>query len=270
MIQGVCVRAKSVTVVLAGLLLGTAVTGCAGGDGGGRGAELSADALLDEAHKTMNALKTVTIASSTTGSAGSSYSSRQTTDLKGRCTNKITWTEGGSLEQIRIDDTDYVRPDRAYLDRWSGREAAGGKAQDRWIRTPSSNAKPGDGLVDCTWPFTAFGKAEKGDRTEIGGRPAVALRVSDAGDAEGAGVPIPFTLPPRVSRTSLRSPTGAATTAAPRPSAPSTNRWVCAPRPRTTCWTPRTPGSRSSDSSAEAPAGARRRCTAVHVLGASA
>lgn len=187
MIQGVCVRAKSVTVVLVGLLLGTAVTGCAGGDGGGRGAELSADALLDEAHKTMNALKTVTIASSTTGSAGSSYSSRQTTDLKGRCTNKITWTEGGSLEQIRIDDTDYVRPDRAYLDRWSGREAAGGKAQDRWIRTPSSNAKPGDGLVDCTWPFTAFGKAEKGDRTEIGGRPAVALRVSDAGDAEGAG-----------------------------------------------------------------------------------
>ncbi|MFJ8450225.1 hypothetical protein [[Kitasatospora] papulosa] len=173
------------TVVLAGLLLGAAVTGCAGG--GGQGEELSADALLDEAHRTMNALKTVTIASSTTGSAGSSYSSRQTTDLRSRCTNKITWTEGGSLEQIRIDDTDYVRPDRAYLDRWSGSKAAGGEAQDRWIRTPSSNAKPGDGLVDCTWPFTAFGKAEKGDRTEIGGRPAVALRVSDTGGSRDAG-----------------------------------------------------------------------------------
>ncbi|MFE4691394.1 hypothetical protein ACFRH6_15195 [Streptomyces sp. NPDC056749] len=177
-------RAKSVTAVLAGLLLTAAVTGCAGG--GGQGEELSADALLDEAHKTMNALETVTIASSTTGSAGSSYSSRQTTDLKGRCTNKITWTEGGSLEQIRIDDTDYVRPDRVYLDRWSGREAAGGKAQNRWIKAPSSNAKPGDGLVDCTWPFAAFGTASKGDRTEIDGRPAVALRVSDEADGADA------------------------------------------------------------------------------------
>ncbi|MDF6017710.1 hypothetical protein [Streptomyces sp. JH34] len=173
-------RKKTVTSVLAGLLLGAALTGCTGE--GGHDEELSADALLDEAHRTMGRLKTVTIASSTTGAAGSSYSSRQTTDLRGRCTNKITWTEGGSLEQIRIDDTDYVRPDRVYLDRWSGGKAAGGKAQDRWIKTPAANAKPGDGLVDCTWPFSAFGKAVKGDRTEIGGRPAVALRVTDEAD----------------------------------------------------------------------------------------
>ncbi|MFD6275172.1 hypothetical protein ACFWFI_06320 [Streptomyces sp. NPDC060209] len=176
----------SATAVLAVLLLGTAVTGCAGG--AGQEKELSADELLDEAHRTMGALKTVTIASSTTATAGSSYSSRQTTDLKGRCTNKITWTDGGSLEQIRIGDTDYVRPDRVYLERWSGHKAATAKDQSRWIKTPADNAKPGDGLVDCTWPFSAFGTAAKGDRTEIGGRPAVALRVTDGADtAEGKG-----------------------------------------------------------------------------------
>ncbi|MFE4452473.1 hypothetical protein [Streptomyces sp. NPDC056796] len=178
--------ATSTAAVMTGLVLGAALTGCAGGNGQGK--EPSAGDLLDEAHRTMNALRTVTIASSTTSAAGSGHSSRQTTDLEGRCTNKITWTDGGSLEQIRIGDTDYVRPDRAYLERWSGRRTAGAEDQDRWIKAPAGNAKPGDGLVDCTWPFSAFGTATKGDRTEIGGRQAVALRVTDEADtAQEAG-----------------------------------------------------------------------------------
>ncbi|MEF9914551.1 hypothetical protein RJT17_30820 [Streptomyces sp. P5-A9] len=173
----------AVTAVLAGLLLGAAVTGCAGG---GAEKELSADELLDEAHATMNALSTVTIAASTTVADGTGYSSRQTTDLEGRCTNKITWAGKGTLEQIRIDDTDYVRPDRAYLEQWSGRKAAEADEQDRWIKTPAAHAKPGDGLVDCTWPFSAFGTAVKGKPTEIGGRAAVSLKVTDEGDGHDA------------------------------------------------------------------------------------
>lgn len=179
-------RASSnvVTVVLASLLLGTAVTGCTGG---GEEEELSADELLAEAHETMGALKTVTVAASSTGTVGSSISSSLTTDLKGRCTNKITWTSGGTLEQIRIDRTDYVRPDRVYLARWSGHSVA--KDQNRWIRTSADRAKPGDGLVDCTWPFTAFGTAVKGGSTEVEGRPALALKVADEaakGETKGA------------------------------------------------------------------------------------
>ncbi|MFC9946219.1 hypothetical protein [Streptomyces pratensis] len=174
----------AVTAVLAGLLLGTAVTGCTGGGQ----EELSADELLDEAHRTMGGLKTVTISASTTSATGSSHSSRQTTDLKGRCTNKITWSDGGSLEQVRIDGTDYVRPNRVYLERWSGRESVDAKDQNLWIRTSADNAKPGDGLVDCTWPFNAFGTASKGEPTEIGGRQAVPLKVTDdADEAEGKG-----------------------------------------------------------------------------------
>lgn len=173
----------AVTAVLASLLLGTAVTGCTSE---GPGEEISAAELLDEAHETMGALRTVTIEASTTGTAGSSFSSRQTTDLKGRCTNKISWTNGGSLEQIRIGDTDYVRPDGVYLERWSGHEAV--KDQNRWIRTPVTDAQPGDGLVDCTWPFSSFGTATKGEPTEIQGRPAVALKVTEeAGKTAGKG-----------------------------------------------------------------------------------
>ncbi|MFB8026348.1 MULTISPECIES: hypothetical protein [unclassified Streptomyces] len=164
--------------------MGTAVTGCTGG---GQERAFSADELLDDAHEAMGTLKTVTVAASTTGTAGGSFSSRLTTDLKGRCTNKITWTAGGSLEQIRIDRTDYVRPDRVYLQRWSGHKAT--EDQHRWIKTSADQAEPGDGLVDCTWPFTAFGTAKKGERTEVEGRPALALKVADeAGKGETKGM----------------------------------------------------------------------------------
>ncbi|MFJ8981812.1 hypothetical protein [Streptomyces sp. NPDC102282] len=170
-------------MVLASLLLGAAVTGCASA---GEEKEFSADDLLAEAHETMGDLKTVTVTASTTGTAGSSFSSRPTTDLEGRCANKITWTNDGSLQQIRIDGTDYVRPDRVYLARWSGHSAA--KDQNRWIRTSAARAKQGDGLVDCTWPFTAFGTAAKGGPTEVEGRPALALKVADeAGKGETQG-----------------------------------------------------------------------------------
>ncbi|MFF9687530.1 hypothetical protein [Streptomyces sp. NPDC014623] len=174
----------AVTAVLAGLFLGTALTGCTSG---GQEKDLSAGELLDEAHETMNALDTVTIASSTTAAAGESYSSRLSTDLEGRCTNRITWDDGGRFEQIRIDGTDYVRPNRVYLEKWSGRKAAGAGSgdQSRWIKTPAGNAKPGGGLVDCTWPFSAFGEAAKGEPTEVGGRPAVPLKVTDTADKGG-------------------------------------------------------------------------------------
>ncbi|HWU11633.1 MAG TPA: hypothetical protein VN520_35675 [Streptomyces sp.] len=186
---GVCVRTIStaMTAVLAGLFLGTAVTGCTGE---GQEKALSADELLDEAHETMSALGTVTVTSSTTAAAGNSYSSRLTTDLEGRCANRITWDDGGRFEQVRIDDTDYVRPNRVYLEKWSGRKTAGAGAKDqsRWIKTPAGNAKPGDGLVDCTWPFSAFGTPAKGEPTEVGGRRAVPLKVTDPADkGEGKG-----------------------------------------------------------------------------------
>ncbi|MFF1460390.1 hypothetical protein [Streptomyces sp. NPDC058330] len=163
------------------------MTGCT--DGGAE-KERTADQVLEEAHETMNALKTVTIDASTTPTAGDGFSSRQTTDLKGTCANKVTWAAGGSLEQVRIGETDYVRPDRAYLERWSGNkatgaEAAGAEDQDRWIRTRVGDAGPGQGLVDCTWPFAPFGTAVKGEPTEVDGRPALPLKVTDKEDAEG-------------------------------------------------------------------------------------
>ncbi|MER6722110.1 hypothetical protein [Streptomyces halstedii] len=165
------------------LVAGAVLSACTGSGGGEK--ELTDQQLLEKAHTTMDALKTVTIEGSTTATAGSGFTSRQTTDLKGTCAYKVTLDKGGSLEQIRIGDTDYVRPDRAYLEQWSGKKEAGAKAQERWIRTPVDTSEPGDGLVDCTWPFSPFGTAVKGEPTEIDGRPAVPLKVTDEEDDKG-------------------------------------------------------------------------------------
>ncbi|WP_308367844.1 hypothetical protein [Streptomyces sp. ISL-36] len=102
-----------------------------------------------------------------------------TTDLKDRCTARTTWPTGAVLEQIRIGETDYVRPNGAYLAQWSGRGSAGAEDRVRWIKTPSSEAKPGDGLAACTYPFTSFGVPTKGQPTEIHGSPAIPLVVTD-------------------------------------------------------------------------------------------
>ncbi|MEU2500274.1 hypothetical protein ACPB99_10325 [Streptomyces pseudogriseolus] len=109
--EGVLVRTTptAVTAVLACLVVGIAVTGCADG---GAAEPPSADQMLDDANATMGALKSVTIHTVTKVTGGDDFSSRLTTDLKGTCAFKTTSVTGASSEQIRIDGTDYIRPNR--------------------------------------------------------------------------------------------------------------------------------------------------------------
>jgi hypothetical protein len=172
-----------VTAALACLTVGAAVAGCS--DGGGS-QERSAEQLLDDANDTMKALKSVTIDANTSTTSGGGYSSRQTTDLKGTCTFKVTWTKGQALEQIRIGTSDYVRPNRTYLEQTVGRAAADTKYRNRWFKTPTSEWRPGDGTTDCTWSFDSFGKPTRGEPTKVDGRPAIPLVTTDKADKEGA------------------------------------------------------------------------------------
>lgn len=162
--------------------MAAAMTGCSDGTAA---EELSAGQMLDDANDTMNALKSVTVEAVTIKAAGDRYSSRVTTDLKGRCTSKTTWPNGAALEQIRISETDYVRPNRTYIDKWSGRATAGAKKQDVWIKAPTSKAEPGDGLVACPREFASFGTAKKGELTKVDGRPAIELVVTDKAEKSG-------------------------------------------------------------------------------------
>ncbi|MEV6837199.1 hypothetical protein AB0N17_22280 [Streptomyces sp. NPDC051133] len=173
-------RTIAMARALAGLLTGAALAGCAAGSGG---AGKSAADLLDEANHTMRALRSVTV-ESTNSAADGTVTTRLKTDLKNRCSAKTTWAEHGSLEQIRIGATDYVRPDETYLENWSGRKIAGLRL-NHWVKEPAGEARPGDGLAACTWTFASFGKAEKGRTTRIDGREAVALNVTDAADKAG-------------------------------------------------------------------------------------
>ena len=175
-------RTKS-AVVVACLVAGGVLTGCAGGGGGSE--ERTAQELLDEANATMSDLKSVTIEATTIKPKGDTFTTRLTTDLDGRCTSKVTWGEkGAALEQIRIDTTDYVRPNRAYLEEWSGK--AVDRAQDTWFRAPVSDAQPDSGLSECTRDFTSFGTAKKGEPTKIDGTSAIALAVTDKSVKTGA------------------------------------------------------------------------------------
>jgi hypothetical protein len=160
------------------LVAGTPVVGCSDGTT----PERSAQQMLDDANDTMSALKSVTIDSVTTKTTGDRFSSRVTTDLRTRCASKVTWPNGAVLEQIRIGGTDYVRPNRTYLDKWSGRSKAGAEKQDIWIKKPTSEAVPGDGLVACPREFASFGTAKKGGTTKVDGSPATALVVTDKAD----------------------------------------------------------------------------------------
>ncbi|MGC9541926.1 hypothetical protein [Streptomyces sp. UG1] len=162
------------------LLMGVALTGCAGGDGG---AEKSAADLLDEANDTMRALRSVTVDMSNTADSGT-VTMRLRTDLKDRCTARTTWGEKGSLEQIRIGETDYVRPDETYLENWSGRPVADVRPK-QWAKVPADEAQPGDGLAACTWTFESFGTARKGEATRVGDRDAITLHVTDKADKAG-------------------------------------------------------------------------------------
>lgn len=169
-----------VTAALACLLTGAATAGCSDGTA----EEPSAEQMLDDANDTMDALKSVTVEATTTSSTSGTISSRFTTDLKNKCTSKVTWSAtGAALEQIRIGETDYVRPNRAYLNKWSGRSVTTG--QNTWIKTPVSEAQPGDGLSVCPRQFTSFGTATKGKPTEVDGTPALRLVVTDKEDKGG-------------------------------------------------------------------------------------
>ncbi|MFI9255446.1 outer membrane lipoprotein carrier protein LolA [Streptomyces sp. NPDC053069] len=173
-------RTIRMTRALVCLLTGAALTGCAAGDGGeGK----SAADLLHEANDTMRALRSVTVEMTNTAANGT-VTTRLETDLKNRCRAKTTWAEHGSLEQIRIGGTDYVRPDETYLGNWSGRKIDGLRLK-QWVKEPADQAQPGDGLAACTWTFASFGKAEKGKTTRIGDRKAVALKVTDKADKGG-------------------------------------------------------------------------------------
>jgi hypothetical protein len=174
-----------VAAALACVAAGGAVAGCSGGSSKD---EPSAERLLDDANDTMHALKSVTVdAKTTTVATGEGFSSRLTTDLKGTCRSSRTWTSGARLEQIRIGDVDYVRPNRTYLER-AGKDVAGTGEQERWVKSPAKETALGTeeaGLSDCTRPFSSFGEATKGEPTEVEGRPAIALVVTDEADKGG-------------------------------------------------------------------------------------
>ncbi|MFJ8886474.1 hypothetical protein ACIRJR_24100 [Streptomyces sp. NPDC102402] len=163
------------------LLAGVGLVGCGGGDDGS--AQKSAADLLEEANARMSKLSSVTI--KITNTVGDDHVTwRMTTDLKSRCQVRNTFSSSGTLEQIRIGETDYVRPDKAYLETWSGKDL-GAARPGKWAKVPVARSEPGDGLSRCTRPFESFGKATKGGATRIDGREALALKVTDPSDKEG-------------------------------------------------------------------------------------
>ncbi|MER5553824.1 hypothetical protein ABT001_19495 [Streptomyces sp. NPDC002793] len=173
---------RTTAITLTSLLAGVALVGCGGGDD--EPAQKSADAMLDEANTRMGELRSLTI--EITNEVGDDTVTWQmTTDLKNRCKVRNTFSRSGTLEQIRIGETDYVRPDTDYLEAWSGNDLDAAKP-NVWAKVPVSRSKPGDGLSQCTRPFESFGKATKGEATHIDGREALGLKVTDPSDKEGA------------------------------------------------------------------------------------
>ena len=169
----------AVTVAMTCLVTGTAVSGC------GASGERSADAILDDANDTMRGLRSVRIDTTSEATKGGTVTTRFATDLHGRCTAKTTWAEGGTLEQIRIGTTDYVRPDRKYLQKWKGDRSVR-SGQGLWVKAPVDKSKDREeGLASCEQPFDSFGKATKGDTTRIDGRDALTVTVTDKADKGG-------------------------------------------------------------------------------------
>ena len=169
----------AVTVALTCLVTGTAVSGCGAAD------ERSADALLDDANDTMRGLKSVRIDMTTEAAKGGTVTTRFATDLDDRCRSKTSWSEGGTLEQIRIGTTDYVRPDRKYLQKWNGDKSVR-SGRGLWVKSPVDKSKDREkGLASCEWPFDSFGRATKGRTTRIDGRDALTVTVTDKADKGG-------------------------------------------------------------------------------------
>ena len=172
--------AAAVTAALTCLLMGTAATGCGVGT---NAEERSADEMFDDANDAMSALKSVRIEFASTPAKGGKVTTRLVTNLHDRCRATMKSSEGGTLEQIRIGDTDYVRPDRAYLRKWNGHTSLRAE-QNQWIKSPADESAD-SGLVSCAWPFGSFGKVKKGNPTRIDGRDALALTVTDKADKGG-------------------------------------------------------------------------------------
>ncbi|CAL9464478.1 hypothetical protein C1708_19030 [Streptomyces sp. DH-12] len=169
----------AVTATLTCLVTGAAVTGCSGD---GAAESRSAGQLLDDANAAMNALTSVTVDMVTRTTEAGKLSARLTTDLKDTCTFTSSGPSGSRLEQIRIDGSDYVRPNRAYLEE-SGRQMSGAGEQGRWVKTPVSESEPGDGLAQCTYEFASFGEVdERSGPTEVDGTPATSVEVADGED----------------------------------------------------------------------------------------
>ncbi|WP_320781801.1 hypothetical protein [Streptomyces sp. CRN 30] len=168
--------------VATGLFCLLVTAGAAGCGGGGAAESRSGKELLDDANAAMRGLSSVTIEVTSTPAKGDTVTSRLVTDLDDRCSSRTTWSEGGTLEQIRIGATDYVRPDSAYLQRWEKSDTGAATAQRLWVKTPvdaDSADSAGGGIASCTRPFTSFGTVEKGAVERIDGKPARKLTVTD-------------------------------------------------------------------------------------------
>ncbi len=120
------VGTKASTAVLC-LFVGAVAVGCAdaGSTAHTRTTEIrSADQLLNETDRTMKALTSVTFTTAVSSTdSNRRYSSRVTTDLAHRCRMKAAWSQGATMEQIRIGETDYIHPNAAYLELWGGRRS---------------------------------------------------------------------------------------------------------------------------------------------------
>ncbi len=175
-------RAMATVTTTALCLLAAALAGCGAG---GTGEDRTAGDILDEANATMRKLSSVTVDITNRTTSGGTVTSHLVTDLDGRCRSRTTWSGGGVLEQIRLGTTDYVRPNRAYLQKWKKKPGVTGE-QRLWVKTPVDPASPGgDGLTSCERPFDSFGTAKKGGSTRVGDTRAVEVIVTDKADKEG-------------------------------------------------------------------------------------
>lgn len=175
-------RAMATVTTALCLLASAALAGCGAG---GTGEDGSAGDILDEANARMRKLDTVTVDITNRTKSSGTVTSHLVTDLDGRCRSKTTWSGGGALEQIRLGTTDYVRPNRAYLQKWKNKPGVRSE-QKLWVKTPVDPASSGgDGLTSCERPFDSFGTAKKGDSTRVGDTKAIELIVTDKADKEG-------------------------------------------------------------------------------------
>lgn len=171
----------TVTTTALCLLASAALAGCGGG---GTGEDRSAGDILDEANSRMRKLNSVTVDITNRTTSSGTVTSHLETDLDGRCRSRTTWSKGGTLEQIRVDETDYVRPDRAYLQKWKNKPGITGE-QHLWVKTPVKQAAAGGGLASCERPFDSFGTAKKGGSARVGDTEAIELIVTDKADKAG-------------------------------------------------------------------------------------